>query len=786
MEPKQRFTAWRLVRSGASAPTVEQSAQRARPFGAAAAQVPWSAFLTGMFDDSGVASYLIAPPAQRSAHLATTLSSAVAARADQIEDLPAIGDTNVIGRLRVRPATFAAHETQFGGDPTEVALAVTRALRPGQWVAATMRKASRYETRAARRWFAWRQVATTHYSTEAECLVVSLYAGGGTTTEVQSLLSQVAASIPGFELETVAEVPRPVARAAVVAGLGLVAWLAGVHFGHDEYGSLAGGGIDLTGYWGAVRPLTQRHSDTLSVLLPPRHRHLPPRSPLNAKTLPNGRQRASRSGDYPLHGRAMLMGPGMILGLASPHAGTASSVAVSRQRPVPAAMSDPSIGPLVGNTATDQAPVHISASDAYAGVGLLGMPGTGKTELVHHLWAWNCAARHTDAGTNNALIAIENKGDGAAGYIRWAKDLGVDVELVDLLDPSTASISMFDGPGSATDKAARFLDSMIYHWGRNDIQGRAAEALTASLVAAFSCPLDMHIALGYDTSLSVIDLAHILLGGDGDERAKMLAARIAELHRNHPTPDLFESVRQLAPFFETGTTPSQRRTLTESSRNKMRDLRNAGSWWSADRSSLTWDEILTDHRAIVVNVGFSEGMRQAPSERTSNAIAALLTHQLRSSIMRVCAGWRDQGRSVSVFADELSLLASTSDEVVAWMRNQGRAYGVRSTFAAQYPEQLTAPVRTALLSFGTIFWFRQTVPSVTAEAVTYLSADGTEWSAADLVGLENYHAIVAATVGGRRQPAVTIAVGNWAGDPDGFLEAQGFDAAAVRGNGRWW
>lgn len=86
-----------------------------------------------------------------------------------------------------------------------------------------------------------------------------------------------------------------------------------------------------------------------------------------------------------------------------------------------------------------------------------------------------------------------------------------------------------------------------------------------------------------------------------------------------------------------------------------------------------------------------------------------------------------------------------------------------------------------MLSFGTVCWFRQTVTSVVNEAVSYLSADGSDWQAPDLVGLENYSAIVAATVGGRRQPAVTARVSNWADDPEGFRAAQGFGKVEAQG-----
>lgn len=142
--------------------------------------------------------------------------------------------------------------------------------------------------------------------------------------------------------------------------------------------------------------------------------------------------------------------------------------------------------------------------------------------------------------------------------------------------------------------------------------------------------------------------------------------------------------------------------------------------------------------------------------------------------MATCSAWRARGRSVSVFADELALLAGSSPEVVAWLRNQGRSYGVRCCFAAQYPEQLQPAVRDCLLGFSTIFWFRQNNPSVVQAAVSQLSMVGGDWSAADVAGLEPFHTILLAVAGGRMQPAVPIRVAYWGDNLGRFAADQGY------------
>jgi hypothetical protein len=165
----------------------------------------------------------------------------------------------------------------------------------------------------------------------------------------------------------------------------------------------------------------------------------------------------------------------------------------------------------------------------------------------------------------------------------------------------------------------------------------------------------------------------------------------------------------------------------------------------------------------------------------------MLAYLLRAEIERTCAGWQSQGRSVSIFADELSSLAGASPDVVTWLRERGRSYGVRMFVATQRAGQLDPDVRNAMYGFGTIFFFAQQSQSVAREAAANLSMSGTPVTEADLSTLERYHALLRATAGGRAQPAVPIRVAYWADPRDlladaGYLpgEAQSDDGASSR------
>jgi hypothetical protein len=290
-------------------------------------------------------------------------------------------------------------------------------------------------------------------------------------------------------------------------------------------------------------------------------------------------------------------------------------------------------------------------------------------------------------------------------------------------------------------------------------------------------------AVGLEGTASPVELAYVLAGGHGDEAGARLAAGLAEgtahMPDGPPRSELAAAVRGLAFLYESKVTATQRRALSESSRSRLADLLKARSWWSAARPRVSWRTILDQHWCVVVNTGVTAS-GQLAGEQTAELMAAMLTYSLRAAIMATCSGWRARGRSVSVFADELALLAGSSPEVVAWLRNQGRSYGVRCCFAAQYPEQLQPPVRDCLLGFSTIFWFRQNNPSVVQAAVSQLSMVGGDWSAADIAGLEPYHAILLAVAGGRMQPAVPIRVAFWSDDVGRFATDQGYPPGSSR------
>jgi hypothetical protein len=138
----------------------------------------------------------------------------------------------------------------------------------------------------------------------------------------------------------------------------------------------------------------------------------------------------------------------------------------------------------------------------------------------------------------------------------------------------------------------------------------------------------------------------------------------------------------------------------------------------------------------------------------------MLMFLLRRSVQRTCSGWWDAHRNVTIMGDELKLLAGASSEVFEWMRNQGRAFGVRLIFATQYAEQIDPALRTAILGFGTLIALKQANPEVAYSLAQNLSLSGDQWSPQDLYNLPAYTAVARSSVAGQSLPAFTVHLWN--------------------------
>lgn len=741
-------------------------------------------------DADGPRVFLAVPASPQAPMLAGSLASAVGGKHVPCADPPVVDTGETIGRLVAVPEDFAARDTQAGRDPSEVARFVAANMPAGCWLAVSLRPPASREVKAARRWFRHRMAgAATHYSLAGESLLASFTVGGVDFDESSAFLTGLVAMLPGFDLES--QVRRVRGRAGAAAG-GVAAAAAGagaVWVASPDPVWAAAGAVPGALWVAAVaRGMVRSPHDRVVRVLSRGGFPAPGVKPAWQVRAPRKEtpDRDASPGTYPLAADVFLVGPEQVAAVACPHYGSVVGASSQRRLDVPAVLTKP-IGPLVGwsGDGPDRVGVHVSSGDMWAGTFISGIAGAGKSNTVNALFAFDSLERTRPTGRDgwpgreNALVVFENKGaDGVRGYLDWLRTTRDNVLLVDLADPGTAAVSMLPDAGGPEEKAAVFVSSMVYAFGEQAVAYRSQNTLKQVVAAALVCTDEDAAAAGLPAGLSFVEFADVLLCGRGDQAGsalnQALVQRTAAMAPGGAREVMGRVVQRLEPLYGPKVTPSQRRTLVEAPQSKVAVLASVPSWWRVSRPRVSFEKALESNWAVVVNTGSPLSGGVLADDAVTDHVSAMTLYMLRRAIQQTCTGWRARGRSVTVFSDELSLLARHSPEVVQWLRNQGRSFGVRLVFATQYPEQLLPDVRMAVMSFGTLVWFQQNARGVIDEAVADLTKDGSEWRPSDLAGLERYSAIVRATVEGRPQPPVIVKMGSWLDDRAGFVEDQGF------------
>lgn len=189
------------------------------------------------------------------------------------------------------------------------------------------------------------------------------------------------------------------------------------------------------------------------------------------------------------------------------------------------------------------------------------------------------------------------------------------------------------------------------------------------------------------------------------------------------------------------------------------------------RRVLTWDDLLRNHEVVIVNTGIAPDSGTQMTQEATELVASLIFFSLVQSIKRVANGWRDQGRRITLMADELSMIAEDNATQMEWLRDKGRSYGVELSWATQRQHQLPPKVRDSFMGFGTLIAFTQDNEVVAESVASNLAADGSEWSKQDVVNLEAYSVIIR-TRTGHRLAAFTAALTDFESEPDLFEARQ--------------
>lgn len=765
---------------------------------------PGATFVT-LRTESSLEHLLVTDDLTSQESVAFGVARAIAATMSELDVVPEMTDAHVAVLSAVRGAE-PLQDTQAGTDFTALSKIIGDLLMPGEWFAVSVRKPRpRSEVPRNRVWLDFHGMRT-HHSRKNGAVVARFFAGSvHDANRARDLVSRIATAIPGFGLATKPQVVStrgPMSRLIGVAALVAVAatFLPRFVSTIPSWSTAAGYGVAAVFIVAAVlvgvRVLPSLSSRVRTDLLygrvpAPASRLLAPRPPKKAAverrvvgrdengSIVQERETKEFSGDYPLHEQSFLLGPHLPLAIVAPHAGSASGQSSTARRTAPPELLA-EVGPTLGESGGT---AHLSVADAYAGIGVVGQAGSGKTAYLEHLWGAACRQRVSPTGipgtpSRHALIAFDTKGDGMAAveYEKWSRHVGDKALVVQFSDPdSQYGIELFPDRGEGVQVWARgVVDAMRYIWGEDSIGAQSFDTLSRVMAAAAKVTPTIAARVQRThlrENASPFYYANVLLTNEGDDTGVELFAALAEAAAQpEADAELEPVVTALGPLYGAGRTVAQRTQLASAPRTKVAALMAAEHWWSRPKR-MPWKVVLENDIAVIVNTG-ADARGRLPDEKLRTDISGLMLYTLHEEIKRTCRGWYEQGRAVSIFSDEVKHIAQSSAEVIAWMRNDARANGVRPVFATQTPDTLVDAVRRTMLGFGTLVLYAQNEPRTVAEIVSDLKLAGGDWETSDVVNLARFEAIVRATANGKRLEPFTVRVpdfrsqrdaGTWAG-----------------------
>ena len=836
--------------------------------------------------EEGLRNYIVTPDTSEMNDAALAASHAVSGKLRRIEDpedIPELANVNYIGHMMYRPGGARYSATQADADPFALSESLDQ-MPVGSWVAVTMRAPYENlvfnETNIFQRWQFGQIKGNTHHSLETNATIAHVAVGTTDPSRAKAIMRDVTGGMPGFDLpiKTVS-FPRP----RIVAGMLAIAVLIAVlGYGASFLPGLLAEYIDepLTTVVSYLSPVIyalsavpvlgavayiiwgRRYQRKFARGRFPRpmirHSLVPPAKPtqdndsgqmesgeglMNAMS-GNATKGKKSAGEYPLNRTSFKVGAMLPAGVVAPAAGASSGESETSARRAPSGLLRP-IGPLIGRDEAGRK-VRLSALDLWAGIAVFGKPRSGKSYLLRAIFAWFLAdqtpldSAHAKSleqsesilGSKGAIVAFESKdGEDAAEYQKWSETLGgKKVHVLDLADPEGRRIDMFGSNGSPSDRANRFVNKMIYHWGDESIAAASRKTLRNVLTTGLALPEsvwdDAVDAAGEHRPrpvppFSPVATAATLLGVYGNEFARVLVdtfrTHVRDIERGE-TPDrdgnyLFDTEGNeltddagdpipSAHYDELGyglsglnelwgdeVTKSDRVQKQKAPVSKIEELMLAPHLWVIDSKAVSFERVLKSHSKIVINSGATSTATGASAddlrlaETTSKAVSAMLLYSLRETIEDVCGGWEAQGRYVVVMSDEVSRVASSSPDVIKWFRMQGRSYGVVPIFATQEPEQLQDDVRSVMFSLSTVMSYAQNNSEVARSLAGDLTGGAESgWevvSAKEVMDLPKYTVIARTDLDQKRQNVFTALVEPFEKNRAGFRDLVQLDTDEV-------
>lgn len=770
-----------------------------------------STFITVKVDQQ-VEHYLSVPATAGAEGVAFRVAQMMNARSTEVEDLPVeIAQVPAIVQARFQTGTDPFPDTQSGADFTTLSKAIGNTLMDGDWVAAVVRPAARVEPKRQARWLDFFQMRT-HHSRKSGSVVVSFYGGSRDAARGRDVLEQVMRAIPGFGLATAA-LNLSTWKTALLwfawALLGIGVITVGLFV--DVPADWAKSWTEIRSWWwtGAVLAVACITGGVLTLisvlpskartvrrqlgwgLLPvPAMRVRPPKKPRQATTKQSRdkdgnvhvKDIPADSGDYPLHPETFLVGAHIPIEMVAPFSNQ-SGTARTGERAVPGELLEQA-GPQLGTAASGDA-VYLPVADMYAGVGLMGQPGSGKSAWMESCWGEVAKTRASGPPSGqvwprrNVSIAFDTKNDRQATkqYELWSQHAHDETRIVDVFDRSPrVGINMFPDYGDGAEAWGRRVAAAFRYAYGNEFMSRSFDTVARVFAAAKMITPDVTARVpaqyGIRADGSPFYYADVLLTNHGDdagvELAKALRAH-ADVASDAGDSSYAGVNEWLGSLYGPGMTAAKRQQLAEAPRTKVSKLMIAEPFLSTP-NQVTWGHILDADESVIVNLGVTPGGFLGDEEIRQD-MAGLLLYTLWEEIQHTCAGWWDQQRAVWVFADEVKHLAANNADVIKAMRQDGRSFGVRLVLATQEPNTLQPDVLKTFIGFGMMFYFAQDEPSTLAQIVGDLIAGGGEWEAQDVANLANFQTIARVRAGsGRLEPCIVTTL-NFRAIRDGQLSA---------------
>lgn len=337
--------------------------------------------------------------------------------------------------------------------------------------------------------------------------------------------------------------------------------------------------------------------------------------------------------------------------------------------------------------------------DRHSGVFAVGDPGTGKTTFLLGLLHEDASSRAS--GERKSGLWIETKGEGAARAADVIRDAGVKPVVLRADGNTGPRLELVDW--GAPSRAAHLLTEAVrYAFEFDDIRSASAEILNAVFLACISSSAETAGQLGYRTRPNVLRMAYQLLGGDAADGSSA-HARAVLLDSGG------EAANQFLSYLPPHKSKRDSQHLMEPPRNKMQALLPAeGLFEVGDRQWADLGSLICSNQFTVLDLSPAVAGGEY-TDSTAKRAAAMCMFVAWDTIKRHCDNWQREGRSVSLYSDELADVAGLGDsraEIVQQISDQGRSRGVWPTFATQRPGQIPPATREAVMSFGSRVYFR--------------------------------------------------------------------------------